>query len=326
MSDNGKPGGVLATLPTTSDRNAWSDDESAAIEAAGLVFKFTYGERSGETVLAPRAVVAQFLHLADRTGLDPLARQLYCIGRQGRDGVEWSIQTGIDGFRVVAERSRLYAGQDPAEWMTASGEWVDTWIRELHGQRDDQGRVLANAHPLAARVRVYRHDWRDDKPAVGVATWDEYVQTKRDGSPTKMWEERGPGQLAKCAEALSLRKAFPQDLSGLYTSDEIGDRLSGVEESEPMRGPRKSRVTRQEEPEGIDVPVEASDAATGRTGPEDAGSEDVVDAVVVDDSLFACARCGTPGVAVEEGAICVPCEDEVEAEIAAEAAGREQGK
>lgn len=201
---------AVATLPASSSAADWTDEERAVIEAAGLVFTHAYGERKGEKELAPRAVIARFQHTCARTGLDPLARQIYCIARFGSDGLEWSTQTGIDGFRVVAERSKQYAGQAPAEWLTDAGEWVDVFVKKLHGD-----------HPLAARIKVYRHDWDDDKPAVGIATWDEYAQTKRNGDLTAMWAQRGPGQLAKCAEALAMRKAFPQDLSGVYTDDEL---------------------------------------------------------------------------------------------------------
>lgn len=208
---------ALSTLPTTSDVERWSLEEKAVVEAAGLVFTHTYGDRSGQKEPAPRPVVAQFLHTCQRTGLDPLARQIYCIGRFSRGQVEWSIQTAIDGFRVIAERSGKYAGQDAAEWLTEKGEWVPAFIKSVHGDR-----------PLAARVAVYRSDWHHDKPAVGIATWDEYAQTKRDGSRTEMWRQRGPGQLAKCAEALALRKAFPNDLSGLYADDEMTNAVVDV--------------------------------------------------------------------------------------------------
>ena len=211
---------AVAALPASSSAADWTDEERAVIEAAGLVFTHTYGERRGEKELAPRAVIARFQHTSARTGLDPLARQIYCIGRASSDGIEWSIQTGIDGFRVVAERSKQYAGQAPAEWLTESGDWVEVFVKQLHGN-----------HPLAARVKVYRHDWDKDKPAVGIATWDEYAQTKRNGDLTSMWAQRGPGQLAKCAEALAMRKAFPQDLSGVYTDDEL--RPNAPEAAEP---------------------------------------------------------------------------------------------
>lgn len=200
-------------MPTSSDAAAWTAEEKAVVEASGLVFKHIYGAKEGQKELAPRPVVARFMHTCQRTGLDPLAKQIYCIGRLSGGTVEWSIQTAIDGFRVIAERSSKYAGQDAAEWLTQTGEWVPVFVKALHGE-----------HPLAARVNVYRHDWNSGKPAVGVATWDEYAQYTRKGDLTAMWKQRGPGQLAKCAEALAFRKAFPQDLSGMYIDDEMSVR------------------------------------------------------------------------------------------------------
>ncbi|QDZ15807.1 RecT family recombinase [Humibacter ginsenosidimutans] len=200
--------GEVTLLPDNGDVTSWSEAEKAIVEAAGLVFTHTYGDREGQREAAPRPVVEKFLSLARRTGLDPLARQIYCIGRLSKGRVEWSVQTGIDGFRVVADRSRRYAGQDPVLWLTEKGEWVDAFVPSLHGTR-----------PLAARATVYRSDW--PRPLVAIAEWGAYVQTKRDGNPNEVWSKQGPGQLAKCAEALALRKAFPQDLSGIYTSDEM---------------------------------------------------------------------------------------------------------
>lgn len=209
---------TVIAMPKSTAVAEWTEEERAVVDAAGLVFRHTWGAKEGQVELAPRAVIAKFMHTCTRTGLDPLARQIYCIGRGGRDGVEWSIQTAIDGFRVIAERSQKYAGQDAAEWLTAKGEWVPVFVKAIHGE-----------HPLAARVSVYRHDWKADKPAVGIATWDEYAQTTKKGDLTAMWRQRGPGQLAKCAEALAMRKAFPQDLSGLYTDDEMQGRTEAAE-------------------------------------------------------------------------------------------------
>lgn len=214
------------SLPENSDVTQWTPQQKAIVDAAGLVFTYPdYHDRAGERVPASPAVVEKFLAICRRTGLDPLARQVYCIGRAGKNGIEWSIQTGIDGFRVVAERSKKYSGQDPFEWLTAEHGWVDVFVPALHG-----------AHPLAARARVYRSDWPDTRPAVAVAEWGAYVQTKYNGDPVAMWKQNGAGQLAKCAEALAIRKAFPQDLSGVYTDDETAASSNApAEPIEPTR-------------------------------------------------------------------------------------------
>lgn len=312
-----------ALMPTSTDRTEWTDEEAAVVEAAGLVFVHQYGDRQGEKVLAPRPVIAKFMHICERTGLDPLAKQIYCIGRFGQDGLEWSVQTGIDGFRVIAERSKVYAGQDEPEWLTKDQGWVPAFVKELHGD-----------HPLAARVKVYRHDW--DRPMVGIATWDEYAQTKRNGSLTAMWQQRGPGQLAKCAEALALRKAFPQDLSGLYTDDEMQSQTvevgEGEAEGEQVRRPRRGMTTladraraaaeaeaRTDDAVAADVGPQVPEGADGVESAGDGRTEPgVVDADVVGE--WPCSNCGLPQ-ADDEGGICGPCEEQIEADMAA---GEEQ--
>lgn len=187
------------TLTLAEDQSWWTERQIAGLRQVGID-QATDGD------------LLVFFHVCQRTGLDPFARQIHMVSRNTKDENDrwvkkWTIQTGIDGFRLIADRADRRDGTmreyEETLWADAEGNWTEVWTK-------------ATA-PTAAKVTVIRNGKRF--PAT--VLYREYVQTKRNGDLTSMWARMPANQLAKCAEAAALRKAYPQDLSGLYAAEEM---------------------------------------------------------------------------------------------------------
>jgi len=174
--------------------------------------------------IAPKATndeLKLFLNQCKRTGLDPFARQIYAIHRNQWNADKKSyenkmtIQTSIDGFRVIAERSGDYAGQDEPIFNEIDGKLISCKVTVYR---------FKSAQKYAIPTRY--------AAAVGVAYWDEFKQTGKDGKESGMWAKMPHTMLSKVAEALALRKAYPQDLSGLYTGEEMAQSVNEITTNE----------------------------------------------------------------------------------------------
>jgi len=160
---------------------------------------------------APNAELAVFMHRCQATGLDPFAKQITMIKRREKVGKDewrdkWTIQTEIDGYRLIASRAAKRDGVElsygPTKWYDASGNAYELW--------------LFPEPPTGATVTVYK----DGRPFPGVAKFTSFAATTRDGQPMANWATMPDHMIAKCAEAQALRKAFPTDLADIATSDE----------------------------------------------------------------------------------------------------------
>jgi len=234
------------SLPTSVRPESWNADTAAMMEFAGLTWieKVPGPENPGTPrtvrMYAPAGIMAGFIAACNRTGLDPTTRQIYAAIMSGK----WTVLVGVDGMRVVAQRSKEYEGQTPVQWTADGITWVDAWLPELQGGK-------AGDKPAAARVGILRKGFRE--PLYQVVTWKEFGMEPRFKGDN--WGVRPAHMLGIRAETHGLRRAFPNDLSGLYTAEDFdtdavdtGDAITGesVEPSEDWLGLFAAAQTREE--------------------------------------------------------------------------------
>lgn len=176
---------------------------------------------------ATEGELSLFLEVCKMTGLNPFMKQIYAIKR----GQNMTIQTGIDGYRLVAARTKHLAGIDDPIYDTEDAD-----------------------NPNRATVTVWRFINGQRVPFTATARWKEYGQT------TGLWPKMPYHMLGKCAEALALRKAFPAELSGVYTGEEMEQANNGAPYVEATPAPTARRMSQpqthiQEQPVPAPAPV-----------------------------------------------------------------------
>lgn len=188
----------------------------------------------------------QFMHVAASLGLDPLRKQIYAFvfNKDDANRRRMSIVIGIDGFRAVAKRSKEYRPDERSARFVLDERLVNE-------DRNPLGLV-------SAEVTVYQHAQGQWWPVTAIAFWDEFapiVMTGDDeqyewvetgefwsdtGKPKKKkklkagaevklqldprkenWRKMPRIMLAKCAEAQAIRRAWPEELSAVYSDEEL---------------------------------------------------------------------------------------------------------
>ena len=133
--------------------------------------------------------LALFVHDCARQGVHPLDKLIHFTKRKGK----YTPITSIDFFRIRAGDSGECVGSDDAIFTGTPG-----------------------TASFEARVTVYRLVQGQRGPFSATARWTEYKPDE-----DFMWKKMPHVMLAKCAEALALRKAFPKQLAGLYVKEEM---------------------------------------------------------------------------------------------------------
>lgn len=167
--------------------------------------KIDYGDSKTLTLLkntvaqgATDAEFAMFLEYCKSTKLNPFKKEVWFI--KGKDG-RIQMMTGINGFYAIANDHPQFDGLE-----------VDV--------------LPAEGKPVKAVARCYRKD--RSRPMVAEAYFSEYAKTYGN------WISMPRVMISKCAESMVLRKSFPQELNGLYTTEEMPEEFQGRTE-QPKR-------------------------------------------------------------------------------------------
>lgn len=150
-----------------------------------------------------------FMSVARARGLDPILNQIHAVKRNDSSSGQktMTIQVGIDGFRLIAARTGEYAGCDKTVF-----------------EYNEDGNLIS------ADVTVYRLVQGQRCGFTASADWKEFFPGDKLGF---MWKAKPRTMLGKCAEAQALRKAFPNDLAGIYEPSEIPERDATIEDIGP---------------------------------------------------------------------------------------------
>jgi phage recombination protein Bet len=146
-----------------------------------------------------------FLQACKRYSLDPFQKQIYALKMGGR----MTVIVGIDGQRLIAERTGNYAPGRDTEFLLG-----------------EDGKLIG--------AKVYIKKWVKD-------SWHEMSATAFLSEYSKgsgLWSKMPSVMIEKAAEARALRRAFPNELSGVYAPEEMDQaekaEVITVEEPKPM--------------------------------------------------------------------------------------------
>lgn len=176
--------GSSASASTPVIHNPYSTEEIEALRILKVI---------PET--SPIAALWLLHRYAQDSDLSPFKRQIYLQVRNVNEEPSYSVELGIDGLRAIADRTGKYAGSDDANFEYEGGSMVK--------------KATVTVYKIVEGIRC---------PFTASARWAEYCPSTEKRA--FMWRKMPHGQLAKCAEALALRKGFP-NLGGYYISEEM---------------------------------------------------------------------------------------------------------
>lgn len=165
--------------------------------------------------------IALVMEYCKAAALDPMQKPVHIVPMWDKKlhAMRDVIMPGVNSYRVNAMRSRDYLGISEPEF----GPMVE-------------GSHVGIAYPEWCKVTVKRSINGQIAEFTVVEYWIEnYATAGKDSTmPNAMWKKRPRGQIAKCAEAQALRKAFPE-IASAPTYEEMEGRFDHPEDKPTVK-------------------------------------------------------------------------------------------
>lgn len=160
--------------------------------------------------LCPNATDAEaymFLELCKFQGLNPWLREVYPI-KYGNSPMQ--VVTGKETFTKRAQKNPKYKGSKAGVVVINRNDELENRVGEI---------VLEGEELVGGWADVYVDGYIE--PISATVGFKERCQYK-DGKPASKWATAPALMIRKCALVAALREAFPDDVGGLYSAEELG--------------------------------------------------------------------------------------------------------
>lgn len=165
--------------------------------------------------------VRLFVELCKAQRLNPFTKEAY-LTKYGNNPA--TMLVGKDVHVKRAARNPRFRGFEAGITVVANGKIV----------RREGSMVLRGEQLIGGWCRVHVDGYAT--PVYDEVSLDEYAGRKRDGSFNSQWASKGGTMIRKVALVHALREAFPEDLEGMYSAEEMdGSEARPVQPAQPVQ-------------------------------------------------------------------------------------------
>lgn len=195
--------------------------------------------------------VIMFINLCKYQGLNPLVRDAYLI-KYGNSKPA-TIVTSKDAIMKRAMKNPRYAGHTAGVVVIKENDTTPEYrVGSL---------VLAGEYLVGGWAKTFIQGY--SVPIETVVGFEEYAGKTKEGKLNSMWASKPGTMIRKVALVASLREAFPDDLQGMYASEEVNAQIDDTMVT-PVEYPERPEEPQEQQIMGTVMPPEMPEIEPGQ--------------------------------------------------------------